>query len=175
MVVMCNWLARLIRKGPAHKQVLDSEREAQGLRLELVEQEQKTRELSGELDRLRRNAVARAGDAVRGQMERLLTDTATPVSQLLTQAHLLEIEGKPVQAKDVLAVAKRLVRVLEDSGLTLEGRVGEIVSFNPDCHQPLSAATEAVAAVGQPVRVRFVGTSYRGKVLRKVGVEIVGD
>ena len=28
---------------------------------------------------------------------------------LLTQAHLLEAEGKPVQARDMLAVARRLV------------------------------------------------------------------
>lgn len=172
---MCNWLARLIGKEPAHKEALDSEREAQSMRLELEEQERKIEELGRELDRLRRNAVARTGDAVRGQMERLLTDTATPVSQLLTQAHLLETEGKPVQTKDVLAVAKRLVRVLEDNGLTLEGRVGEIVSFNPDRHEPLSAATGSAAAAERPVSVRFVGTSYRGKVLRKAGVQNVGD
>ena len=109
------------------------------------------------------------------QVERLLADTATPVSQLLTQAHLLEEEGKPVQATDVLAVAKRLVRVLEDHGLTMEGKVGEIVLFNPDRHEPLGAATEVAIAVGQPVTVRFVGTAYRGKLLCRAGVENVGD
>ena len=56
-------------------------------------------------------------EAVQAQVEQLLADAATPVAQLLTQAHLLETEERPVQAKDALAVAKRLVRTLEDHGL----------------------------------------------------------
>jgi hypothetical protein len=64
-----------------------------------------------------------------------MADVAAPVAQLFTQAHLLEVEGKPVQAKDALAVAKRLVRALE------------------------------------AVVVRFAGVSYRGRLIRKAGVE----
>ena len=129
--------------------------------------------LKEELERQRSGASARVDEAVQAQMERLLADAAAPVAQLLTQAHLLEVEGKPVQARDVLAVAKRLVRTLEDNGLTLEGSVGETTPFDPNRHEPLSA--DASPAEGQPVVVRFVGVAYQGKLLRKAGVGTVED
>jgi molecular chaperone GrpE (heat shock protein) len=120
------------------------------------------------LERQRGGESARVAEAVQEQVERLLSDAAAPVTQLLTQAHLLEVEGKPVQAKDVLAVAKRLVRALEDNGLTLEGSVGETVPFDPNRHEPLSG--DAALMPGEAVVVRFVGVSYQGRVIRKAGV-----
>jgi molecular chaperone GrpE (heat shock protein) len=84
---------------------------------------------------------------------------------------LLETEGHPVQAKDVMVVAKRLVRVLEDNGLKLAGNVGETVRFDPNHHEPLSAG--ASPKQGEHVVVRFVGVAYRGKLLRKAGIEKV--
>jgi molecular chaperone GrpE (heat shock protein) len=149
--------------------VVDLEREVQRLRLDLAEQEQLAAKMKEELERQRSSSSAHVSEAVYAQVEQLLSDVATPVAQLLTQAHLLEVEGKPVQAKDVLAVAKRLVRTLEDNGLTLEGRVGESVPFDPDHHEPLSADVSLKA--GQMVTVRFVGVAYQGKLLRKAGVE----
>jgi len=153
--------------------VLALEQEAQRLRLDLAEREQTSARLRQELARQRGGADARVTEAVQAQIERLLSDLSTPVAQLLTQAHLLEEEGKPVHAKDVLTVAKRLVRTLEDNGLTLEGRVGERVPFDPDHHEPLSA--DVSLEVGQTVTVRFVGVAYQGKVLRKAGVEQRGE
>lgn len=150
--------------------VLELEREAQNLRLELKERERVVANLKGELERQRSGASDRVAEAVQAQVEQLLADAAAPVAQLLTQAHLLEVEGKPVQAKDVLAVAKRLVRTLEDNGLTPEGSVGETVPFDPNRHEPLSA--DASLKPGQPVTLRFVGVAYQGKLLRKAGVEI---
>jgi molecular chaperone GrpE (heat shock protein) len=73
----------------------------------------------------------------------------------------------------VLTVARRLVRALEDNGLTVEGSVGERVPFDPDHHEPLSADVSLQA--GQMVVVRFVGVAYRGKLLRKAGVEQVDN
>ena len=154
---------------PVDEQVADLEREAQRLRLDLAEQEKMVAQLKVELERQRSGSSAHASEAVQAQVEQLLSDVATPVAQLLTQAHLLEVEGKPVQAKDVLAVTKRLVRTLEDNGLTLEGRVGESVPFDPDRHEPLS--TDVSPKSGQMVTVRFVGVAYRSKLLRKAGVE----
>jgi molecular chaperone GrpE (heat shock protein) len=90
------------------------------------------------------------------------------VAHLLTQADLLERDGKPIQAQDVLTVARRLVRVLEDHGLTLEGSVGETLPFDPNRHEPLSA--EAALQPGEPAVIKFVGASYGGKVLKKSGV-----
>ena len=150
--------------------VLELEREAQNLRLELKERERVVANLKGELERQRSGASDRVAEAVQAQVEQLLADAAAPVAQLLTQTHLLEVEGKPVQAKDVLAIAKRLVRTLEDNGLTPEGSVGETVPFDPNRHEPLSADTSLKP--GQPVTLRFVGVTYQGKLLRKAGVEI---
>jgi molecular chaperone GrpE (heat shock protein) len=172
---MLKWLRTLSGRKPQQsvaapdERLLELEREAQGLRLDLEERERLIANLKGELERQRKGENTRTAEATRAQTERLLTDVAGPVAQLLTQAHLLEVEGKPVQAKDVLAVAKRLVRALEDTGLSLEGSVGAPTTFDPNRHEPLSA--DAALRAGDPVSVRFVGVTYQGKIIRKAGVE----
>lgn len=128
--------------------------------------------LKQDLERQRYSESNRLTSAIQTQVEQLLSDAAAPVTQLLTQAHLLE-QGKPVQAKDVLAVAKRLIRSLEDSGLTLTGSVGETVSFDSNLHDTLGASTSLTPGI--PVVVKFVGASYQGKVIRKAGVEPCQD
>lgn len=168
------WVERLLgQRGeealpPADERILALEREAQRLRLELEEAQRRVEVLKGDLERQRRSEEQRLGDIVQAKIERLFSDVAAPVAQLLTQAYLVEVEGKPVQAKDVIVVAKRLVRVLEDNGLALEGKVGEIVPFEPNRHEPLSA--DASLKPGEQVLIRFVGVSYGGKVLKKAGV-----
>lgn len=161
---MWTWLQRW-RSPPVDERLLALKREIQQLRLELAERDRVTAQLrrQGEVEEGR---VASAGEARR---ERLLSEAAAPVAQLLTQAHLLEVDGRPVQARDVLAVARRLVRLLEDEGLMLEGTVGQKVVFDPGRHDPLSA--EALFTAGQPVIVRLVGVSYQGRILRKAGVD----
>ncbi|BAU65774.1 hypothetical protein STA3757_31650 [Stanieria sp. NIES-3757] len=169
---MWNWLKELFQKPPAndeHKKVLDLEREIQNFRLELTERDQLIDQLKQQLEQQRTSESNNISSAVGNQIEQLLTDTAAPVTQLLTQAHLLEA-GKPVQAKDVLLVAKRLIRTLEDNGLTIVSQVGETVSFDSNLHEPLSTST--VITQGTEVVVRFAGISYQGKVIRKAGVEV---
>jgi molecular chaperone GrpE (heat shock protein) len=172
---MLKWLKRTLTKSEEAPQQTDEralglEREVQSLRLELEEREQSLVNLKSELERHRNTESARIADAVQAQIERLMTDAAAPVAQLLTQAHLLEAESKPLQAKDVLAVAKRFIRALEDQGLKLEGSVGEAVAFDPNRHEPLNRS--ASINQGQQVVTRFVGISYCGKFLRKTGVEL---
>ena len=164
------WFARTggTAQAPIDERVLAREREIQSLRLDLAEQHQLVTNLTRELQRQRSAEEARLADAVRAQVERLWTNAATPVAHLLTQAHLLERDGKPIQAEDVLTVARRLVRVLEDHGLTLEGSMGETLPFDPNLHEPLS--TEAALQPGEPVVIKFVGASYGGAVLKKSGV-----
>ena len=147
---------------------LTLDRDIQTLRLELSERDQQITNLKQELERQRTSENTRISAAVQTQIEQLLTDTAAPVTQLITQTHLLEVEGKPVQAKDVLAVAKRLIRTLEDNGLTFNCSVGETVPFDPNYHDALS--TSASLTQGTPVAVKFAGISYQGKVIRKAGV-----
>src|SRR5262249_20705378 len=124
--------------------------EAQRLRLELQERDRVIAALRADLERLRRGEGERVAGAVEAHRERFLADAAGPAPQLLTQAHLPEAEGKPVQARDVLAVARRLVRLLDDEGLTPEGAVGAPVAFDPDRHEPLGGDL----APGQPAVVR---------------------
>ena len=151
------------------EEILTLKREIQNLRLESTERNQIIDKLKQQLEQQRTSENNNIDSAVQNQIEQLLTDTAAPVTQLLTQAHLLE-QGKPVQAKDVLLVAKRLIRTLEDNGLTIVGRVGESVSFDSNLHEPLSASSEISS--GTEVVVRFAGVSYQGKVIRKAGVEL---
>jgi molecular chaperone GrpE (heat shock protein) len=165
-----DWLARA--DGGQHnlpdERVLALARQVQSLRLELTEQRQLAANLSSELQHQRDAEAARLADAVRAQMERFMITMATPVAHLLTQAHLLEVDGKPLPARDVLGVARRLVRMLEDNGLMLEGQVGETLPFDPNRHEPLSA--EAALHPGETVVVKFVGVSYGGTVCKKAGV-----
>jgi hypothetical protein len=171
---MAGWLDRLLgrsgEEGGDHEQMLALRREAQDLRLHLDERGREAAALREALAHQRSDAVARAAEAVRAKVEQLLAEAAGPVAQLVTQGHLLEAEGKPVQARDVLAVARRLVRVLEDEGLAAEGHVGERVAFDLDRHAVLGGE---VPAPGQTVVLRFVGITCRGRVLRKAGVERV--
>lgn len=154
---------------PTDERVVDLEREAQSLRLDLAEQARSAARLKEELERLRSGSSAHVSEAVQAQVERLLSDVATPVVQLLTQTHLLEVEDKPVQAKDVLALVKRLVRTLEDNGLTLMGSVGATAPFDPNHHEPLSSSVSLEP--GDRATLRFVGVAYQGRLLRKAGVE----
>lgn len=143
------------------------DRKLQSIQLEMAEYKKQLATLRDDLERYQANESARTEEAIHARLERLLTDLAAPVAHLLTQAHLLEVQGQSVPARDVLIVAKSLIRKLADEGLTAEGHVGEWVSFDPNHHEPLDGAT---FAVGQPVVMRFVGLAYRGKLVRKAGV-----
>ena len=167
---MVNWLKQIFKKPSSDsEQILTLEREIQNLRLELTERNQLIDQLKQQLEQQRTSEKNNINSAVQNQIEQLLTDAAAPVTQLLTQTHLLE-QGKPVQAKDVLLVAERLIRTLEDNGLTVVGQVGKTVSFDSNLHEPLSANSEV--SPGVKVVVRFAGVSYQGKVIRKAGVEL---
>lgn len=153
---------------PEEQLTLDSKRKSQTLRLELTERDRLIDQLKQQLEQQRTNETNNISSAVQNQIEQLLTDTAAPITQLLTQAHIAE-QGKPVQAKDVLLVAKRLIRTLENNGLTIVHHVGETVSFDSNLHEPLRASTSI--SQGTEVVVKFAGVSYQSKVIRKAGVE----
>jgi molecular chaperone GrpE (heat shock protein) len=153
------------------ERLLAARREAQALRLELEERERRLTLLTGELERLRAAEQTRQAEATQASLTRLLSDLAGPVTQVVTQVHLVEAEDRPVRTSDVLAVARRLVRALEDHGLTLDGTVGATAAFDPNRHAPLGEV--AGLSPGQPVVVRFVGVAYGGTLLRKAGVQPV--
>jgi hypothetical protein len=82
---------------------------------------------------------------------------------------MIEVEDKALDARSVLALAKLVVHALEESGMGFVGQVGGVAPYDPACHSPLSA--DAVLKTGEAVVIRFAGVSYRGKVLRRAGVE----
>jgi molecular chaperone GrpE (heat shock protein) len=149
----------------AEERLLELENELQNLRLELHTEQKTTARLKDELERQRGGESARL---VAAQIEQLLSEVAGPVSQLLTQTHLLKVENRPVRAEDVLLVVTRLIRVLQDYGLVIEGEVGQLIAFDPNRHEALSAEDELQP--GQAAIIRLVGLSYGGKLLRKAGV-----
>ena len=161
--------------GPAGTSVPDPGADAlalqntiQALRMELAAREEKIKHLTDEVERLRYRSEGLAAESAAARVQALLTDLSGPACQMLTQA-ALEESGKPVQARDVLTVAKRLLRALERHGLTFEGKPGEPVAFDPDKHTPLNA--EVSPQVGEPVTVRVAGAIWNGKTLYKAGVE----
>lgn len=168
---MLDWLKQFWQKDRTddeHRLAL--ERELQDLRLELAESERKLANLRRELERQRNREGTHIHAAIQREIEQLIGEIASPISQLLTQAYLLEVEGKPVQARDILAVARRLVRTLEDRGLTIVDNIGDTIPFDPDCHQPLSSNLDLAA--GTPVAIKIAGVSYRGKIIKKASVEL---
>jgi len=174
---MWKWLKRLLKRSQSISQQIDErvlvlEREVKSLQMALQERDRMLDHLKDDLEYQRDTTSSNVSEIVQTKLEHLFADAAAPVTQMLTQAHLLK-EGKPVQAKDVLTVAKRLVRILKDNGLTIEDNIGEQMPFDPNCHEPLSADTSPDR--GQLVVVRFAGVAYQGKLLRKAGVQKIED
>jgi molecular chaperone GrpE (heat shock protein) len=164
------WLGgRPVPSPPASEQVLSLERQLQELRLTLQEREAQLVRLQADLERQRQEHASRIEEALQQEREKWIREAAGPVSQLLTQAHLVEVENKPVQPRDIVAVARRLIRLLEEQGLEWIGKVGEVTAFDANRHAPLAGEPPAA---NQPVRVRFVGVGLRGRVIRKAGVEV---
>ena len=175
---MWGWLSKLLGREPgaAHdpdaERLLEAARELQVLRLEAQEYERQGESVRAELERLRQSEASRVTEAVERRVDQILAQVATPAAQLMAQAHLLEAEGKPVEARDVLAVARRLLTPLTEAGLVFEGAIGETAAYDPDRHEPLGGPA---MAPGQAVVVRIPGCSYRGRQLRRAGVDIASE
>jgi molecular chaperone GrpE (heat shock protein) len=167
------WIDRLSSRQkpekPTDEGLLAQAGEAQHLRLELEERERQLELLKNEVSRLRVSAQELTETARSAQMERLLADSAAPVAQLMTQAYLMDVQGRPLQARDILAVTRRLVQVLEEQGMQVMGKIGEIQPFDPDRHEPMASGLPIEP--GTPVTIRFVGIAYRDHLLKKMGVE----
>ena len=159
------WLATLFKKNTLE----GSQHDLQMLRLELQDQEKEIARLKADAERSRREFDARQKAGVQAEILDLLTDIAAPLSQLHTQKYLLEVEDRPIAARDVLSVFGMLTRGLENHGLKLDDVVGSQSNFDPNLHQPLS--NTSVIRADQTVIIRFSGISFKGQTLRKAGVE----
>jgi molecular chaperone GrpE (heat shock protein) len=142
---MLTWLKSLFQSpsapanlapAPVETPDLSHSAELQSLRLELTERDKTIATLKQDLEQQRQKEYSRLETAGQGEIENLLSQLASPISQLLTQTYLMEEEGKTVQAKDILTVTKQLIRTLEAQGLTIAVPVGQQVPFDPNYHQP---------------------------------------
>jgi molecular chaperone GrpE (heat shock protein) len=170
---MFSWFRKKRQVEEKDKTLLDAQSELQSLRLEIQERDKTIANLKDDLNRERDGKTAQVKESTQAFIEKLIVEASTPVSQLLTQAHLLESEGKPIQAKDVISISKRFIHVFENAGMNIEGTLGEKVSFDPNYHNPLSINSEIKG--GDKVVIKLVGISYQGKVIRKAGVEKCQD
>lgn len=185
-----HWLAHLLRSpAPPDPAVADSNRgqgndgalqeersrrlaaesELQRLRLDLAQANQRLALARAELQRKAREEAGILHHHLEAQLEKLLAPLATPLTQLLTQQHLIEREEKALDAKDVLATSRRLWQGLAPTGVEALEAVGAVVSFDPDRHQPLSQGS--LVEAGTPVRVRIPGLLLKGRVLKTASVE----
>lgn len=175
--MMKNWLTKLFSRdnqnpSPVEDQPADElalHKEIQSLQLELSARERSLTNLQAEIERLRGRQEQLIGETVSARLETLFADMAAPASQILTQADLLERQGKPVQAQDILALARRMIRALERSGLAFDGKPGEQVGFDPNRHTLMNKA--AAPMPGKPVTIRFAGVMVQGKIIYKAIVE----
>jgi|GEM_PF-918898 len=185
-----HWLARLIQgaalqapaaterrvEGRASQELeqertlrLSAETEVQQLRLDLKQGQQRVAQLQADLGRQGREQGDALNEQLQAQLVELLTPLATPLAQLLTQQHLIEVQGKELSAKDLLATSRRIWQGLTTVGVGALEAIGEVVAFNPDRHQPLSQATSLRR--GESVKVRIPGITLKGKVLKAAAVE----
>lgn len=135
--------------------------ENQQLKLALEQAQAQTRRLQDNLARQKESAAAGQAAAVRAGTAALLTELARPAAQFLTQIYLAE-QGKTLHPQDALAVARRMLRVLQNAGVEIREAVNTQTEYNPDCHQALSAdAAQAPLQPGQAVLVRTPGLVLR--------------
>ena len=116
-----------------------------------------------ELDAERASRSDAIASAVAARVEPVFDDAAALVGQLALQSWLID-EGKPVTARDVMALALPLGRTFHKLGLTPLAAPGECVAFDPERHQPLSGAAPAPSA---NVEVRVPGFALGEKIVRK--------
>ena len=153
--------------------MLRLETELRQSRLELSQLEESAGRLRAELARTREAAEEDARLRVELDVQRLVVAIGAPLVQLMTQAHLHRTGAARVTADDVLDVGTRLVRALREAGVDTVGETGETEPFDPQRHDALSTAMAPRA--GRSVVVCAVGLSYRGRIVRKAGVEATGE
>lgn len=164
---------RLFKKsppaGPDQASLLSLQNQVQSLKLELEESNKTIRQLTEVIERSRSQSAASGQEKADARLEALFTTLSGSVSQLLTQAELIDGLGKVIPAQDVLVLVKKIIKGLQENGLTLSGQIGQVVVYNPDLHAPVSNDTPL--SPGKDVLIRFVGVNYKGKLLRKALVD----
>ncbi len=124
--------------------------------------------LKNEIQQLK--ALQKASDRATGlkAQEKLITEVASPLSQLILQEHLVVTEGGTLTARDVLLNVKGIVRVLQENGMSVIGTPREITVFDLQIHE--SALQDFAPAQGQEIQIRYSGIAFHETVVRKAAV-----
>ncbi len=152
----------------ARSRNMELETSLQLLRLQIDDDAEIIRELKCDLARVKTQQEQMVSNTVNHHIENLMNEVASPVAQLLSQVHLLEEEKKPIQAKDVLLVSKRLIKALRSAGLEVRGEIGQIAPADSSLHQ--LAASNEVLQERDEVVIRMPAIAYRNKILRRAVV-----
>ena len=146
---------------------LSSERAVQTLKLDIASKDETIGQLRRELQRQRLLEAESANAKALSQRLELANRLVTPAVHILTQTHLSETEGKVLQTKDVLAVAKRMVSGLKESGVEFIGQIGQQASFDETKHEMLGGGH---AERGEPVVIKTMGAVLEGNIIQRIGV-----
>lgn len=176
---MINWLKQLFSSSTAtvisnnelSNQILTLETALQQLKLEIKEKENTINNLQTELKLQQQKESQKLENKIISEKQKLFNEIASPLSQLITQKYLLEVEAKPVKPQDIFLVIKRLINVFEKQGLTFIGEVGEVTNFDPNYHQSLNSNVDI--NIGDKVIIKIVGISYQNQVIKSSIVEKV--
>jgi len=154
---------------PVSIDLFEQQNETQSLRIKLQAREEEIENLRQEIERLKYRQEQHLTERLNSRLAAIFEDLSGPASQILTLSHLCVEQQKPVQASDVLTVAHRMLRSLEQNGLVFESKVDDQVMYDPNRHIPIGEGQ--TPQTGQLVTVRFAGTSFEGKVIKKAGIE----
>lgn len=146
------------------------ESELQAASLELAEKKEELLRTQKDLQRQAAKQESIIESTLSSQIELLIKDAASPVAQLLTQAHLLSVDKREIQAKDFMPIALRLIRCLEDAGMEVEGAIGTSVPFDSSKHQLVGANDEAEE--GREVLIRMPAILLKGQILQRMMVQL---
>lgn len=161
--------SEVISTDESSDKILSLETQLQELKLELKEKEKTLNNLQQQLNLQEQKESKQLDEQIASEKEKLFNQIASPVSQLITQKYLLEVEAKEIKAEDILLVVKRLLNVFENEGLNFIGAVGEATQFDPNYHQSLNSNVEINTE--DTVVIKIVGISYQNQVIKKAIVE----
>lgn len=124
--------------------------------------------LQSELQRLQDSILVQSESTVHIQLEEIAGEIASALAQLETQAYLLEMEHKNIQARDILQVARRFTQAFARRGVITEGVIGEVVLYDPVKHMPIR--DQQTIPTGNPATIRVPAVRFRGKIITRAQV-----
>lgn len=168
--IMFKFWNKLLRspEGANPQDALTYESRIRGLELTIAEQRSEIENLRNEIRRTANGEHGKLSAHVDAHFAGVIDFIASPLTQLLTQIHLVEDKGVDIPVAEVFAVIKRLLRSLEKQGVQFFGSIGTEAAFDPSLHEPLSNSD--LYSTGRAVLVKAPGIRAKQKMIRKAEV-----